>query len=439
VAQAAHHKAAAEEKRLLVLYNGWLPDPTPLAILERIWCKSGITSRALACILPLQMASNADSPPAPRHLLHPTYPHILARLHLRGLPHTPALPPVASVFVASVPLAVVHHPLCDLTQVRVSGGPSFCHSACPHLLTFSAQSFRYEPCCRPWHYPQPLHSICPPPSGRHPSSFTLRVRYPRTLPVHPPGPRARPVLVHLRGRTQLDCHPWMSTAANATARQAPAARGRRGSPTPGAAALLPAWSPPLPPLPLLQASPVTDHNPGSHAHAPSARKPATPAHPRRLGLRSGGSTPPRRSSRLHGGGPTPLPRCTTPPPRATRPHRHPPLTGPWLNCPLPPSLPAPAPAPPLALPLLPVQQPVSLPAPSTGLSHHPALLPNPQLAVGSVRTGPGRGDVSSRGGGVMGGVVVVQLSATMGRAGPTVRVFLFFPAVDPPLSPGVTV
>jgi hypothetical protein len=42
VAQAAHHKAAAEEKRLLVLYNSWLPDPAPLAIWERIWCKNGI-------------------------------------------------------------------------------------------------------------------------------------------------------------------------------------------------------------------------------------------------------------------------------------------------------------------------------------------------------------------------------------------------------------
>jgi hypothetical protein len=109
------------------------------------------------------------------------------------------------------------------------------------------------------------------------------------------------------------------------------------------------------------------------------------------------------------------------------------------DCPPPPSLPAPAPAPMMALPLLPVQQLVSLPAPSFGLSHRPALLPNPQLAVGSVRTGPGRGDVSSRGGGVMGGVVTLSLSTTMGRAGPTLRVFLFSPAVDPPLSPGVTV
>jgi hypothetical protein len=138
VAQAAHHKAAAEEKRLLVLYNCWLPDPTPLAIWERIWCKSGImrqlSSGALACILPLQMASNADSPPAPRHLLHPTCPHILARLHLRRLPHSPALPPVASVLVASVPLAVVHHPLCDLTQVRVPGSQA---SAIKHVHTSS--------------------------------------------------------------------------------------------------------------------------------------------------------------------------------------------------------------------------------------------------------------------------------------------------------------
>jgi hypothetical protein len=362
----------------MVLCASYTKGPSPASY--RCKCHQMLTHPSASAPAPPNLPAHPCPPPPSRA---PPYTRAATgRLRSCGLRSPRRGPPV-------------HHPLCDLTQVRVPGGPSFCHNACPHLLTFSAQNFD-------------MSHVVDPGATRNRSTASAQrlataIRAVSASAPDTPGPSrlirpvppARLALVHLQGRTQLDCPSWMSTAANATARQAPAARGRWGSPTPGAAALLPAWSPPLPPLLLLQSSPVTDHHPGSHAHAPSAHKPATPVHPRRQGLRSGGSTPPRRSPRLHGGGPAPLPRCITPP-RATRPHSHPPLTGPWLNCPPPPSLPAPAPAPTpvLVLPLLPVEQPISLSAPSPGLSHRPALLPNPQLAVDSVRTGLGRGDVS---------------------------------------------
>jgi hypothetical protein len=227
---------------------------------------------------------------------------------------------------------------------------------------------------------------------------------------------AMPARVLPSGRTQLDCPSWLPTAANATARQ----DARRQPPRAAVLPPAPAWRPLLPPLPLLeaqQAPRVTqDHDPASSAHVPPGhdRAATVEVHPRRLGLRSrhNVSTPSARCA------PVPAPA------RATRPCRHTPLTGPWLSCPPPPNLQ------PASLALLlpsPLQQPQPHPplAPSPGLSHHPTLLPNPRLAVGLVRTGLGRGDIPSRGGGVMGGVVAAQCGNAAG--GSEAAVFPFFP------------
>jgi hypothetical protein len=60
-----------------------------------------------------------------------------------------------------------------------------------------------------------------------------------------------------------------------------------------------------------------------------------------------------------------------------------------------------------------------------------SALNTPQLAVGSLRTGLGRGDVSSRGGGVMGGMVVVVAQCDNGASGSDAAGFSFFPSSGP--------